>query len=158
MSASPTSEFRQYVQENHRWFLGRLPETVESLNEAEEALGVRLPEDVRWLLHEYGYWHGTGISSLDETVSATRDARIHVHLPDRFVVLYDHQDGGAILMDTVADAETRRHRVYNVDWASIPDAINDEIVYASYLDYVRDVIEQARGSLDEADIDCAEHE
>jgi hypothetical protein len=35
-----------------------------------------------------------GVSSLPEAVTNTRAARDHWNLPDRFVVLDDHQDGG----------------------------------------------------------------
>ena len=136
--------FRQFVAENERWFRGHLPETDESLNAAERALGVRLPDDIRWVLRDYGYWHATGISSLDETITDTRAAREHVQLPERFIVLYNHQDGGVILLDTIGDPETQANRVYNVAWESIPDEMTDEIVYDSYLDYVRDVMERER--------------
>ncbi|MDP6546553.1 MAG: SMI1/KNR4 family protein [Phycisphaerae bacterium] len=145
--------FRQFVEDNVRWFRGHAPESDESLNAAERVLGISLPIDVRWLLRDYGYWHATGISSLDETVNDTQLAREHVNLPDRFVVLYNHQDGGVILLDTLSDPATGQNRVYSVGWESIPDRIVDDIVYDSYLDYVRDVLDCERDFIAENDID-----
>ena len=89
-----------------------------------EALGVTLPDDIRWLLGTYGYWHATGISSLDETVADTQAAREHLNLPHQFIVLYNHQDGGAILLDTVPDQDGE-NKVYNVGWEAIPDQIDE---------------------------------
>lgn len=115
------SEFREFVKENEIWFRGRLPETDDSLDRVERELGVTLPEDIRWLLKEYGYWHGTGISNIEESVDDTKLAREHVHLPTNYVVLYDHQDGGVILLDVVADINTGKNRIINSAWESIPE-------------------------------------
>ncbi len=145
--------FRQFVEANARWFRGHLPESDATLDAAEESLGVSLPQDVRWLLRDYGYWHATGISSLDETVSNTQAAREHLNLPARFVVLYDHQDGGAILLDTIADSKTGQNKVYNSGWESVPDEIENEIVYDCYLDYVRDVLDRERDFIAAEDVD-----
>ncbi len=145
--------FRQFVEANARWFRGHLPESDATLDDAEETLGVSLPQDVRWLLRDYGYWHATGISSLDETVSNTLAAREHLNLPARFVVLYDYQDGGVILLDTVADSETGQNKVYNSGWESVPDQIEDETVYDSYLDYVRELLVRQREFIAAEDVD-----
>lgn len=145
--------FRQFVETNARWFRGHLPESDATLDAAEESLGVSLPQDVRWLLRDYGYWHATGISSLDETVSNTQAAREHLNLPARFVVLYDHQDGGVILLDTTADSESGQNKVYNSGWESVPDEIENEIAYDSYLDYVRDVLDREREFIAAEDVD-----
>ncbi len=138
------NSFRQFVEDNARWFRGHLPETDQSLDAAEELLGIRLPVDIRWLLREYGYWHATGISSLDETVTDTQAAREQLQLPKQFIVLYNHHDGGVVLLDTLADPETGNHKVYNVGWGSVPSHIADDIVHDSVLDYVRDVLDRQR--------------
>ncbi|MDZ7619147.1 MAG: hypothetical protein U1E05_19270 [Patescibacteria group bacterium] len=114
---------------------------------------VSSPSPVRWLLRDYGYWHATGISSLDETVSNTQAAREHLNLPAQFVVLYDCQDGGVILLDTIADAQTGQNKVYNSGWESVPDQIEDEIVYDSYLDYVRELLDRQREFIAAEDVD-----
>jgi len=145
--------FRQFVESNARWFRGHLPESDATLDAAEELLGVSLPQDIRWILSEYGYWHATGISSLEETVSKTQAAREHLNLPARFVVLYDHQDGGVILLDTFADSQTGLNKIYNSDWESVPDEIDSAIVYDCYLDYVRDVLDRERSFIAVEDID-----
>jgi hypothetical protein len=146
------SSFREFVEANSQWFRGHFSESDAALDAAEKSLGVSLPQDVRWVLRDYGYWHATGISSLDETVANTQAAREHLNLPERFVVLYDHQDGGAILLDTISDAETGNNKVYNSGWESVPDLIDQEIVYPSYLDYVQNVLEQRRNFIAEDDI------
>lgn len=145
--------FRQFVEANARWFRGHLPESDATLDAAEETLGILLPQDVRWLLCEYGYWHGTGISSLKEIVSNTQAARVHLNLPVRFVVLYDHHDGGVILLDTTVHSESGRNKLYNSGWESVPDEIENEIVYDSYLDYVQEVLEREREFIAAEDID-----
>jgi hypothetical protein len=145
--------FRQFVEANSRWFRGHLPESDTSLDAAEKSLGVALPQDIRWLLRDFGYWHATGISSLDETVSDTKAARNHLNLPTRYIVLYDHQDGGVILLDTVADSTSGENKVYNSGWESVPDGIENEIVYGSFLDYVRDVLDRQRGFVAAEDVD-----
>ena len=135
-----------------RWFRGRGHESMASLDLAEEKLGVRLPDEIRWLLSTYGYWHATGISSLDETVSDTLAARQHLNLPNCFVVLYNHHDGGVILLDTVPDSEGN-NKVYNVGWGAVPDNLDGGIQYRSYLDYVRTILEAERDFLAEEDVD-----
>lgn len=145
--------FRQFVEDNSRWFRGHLPETDATLDAAEQSLGIRLPDDVRWLLREHGYWHATGISSSAETVADTRDAREHLKLPEQFIVLYNHHDGGVILLDTIADTQTGNNKVYNVGWEFVPDEITEDIVYDSFLAYTRDVLESQRDVIDEQHID-----
>ena len=61
-----------------------------------------------------------GVSSLQEAVTNTLAAREHWNLPDRFVVLDDHQDGGVILRDTRTDLRTGQNKVYNSAWEAIP--------------------------------------
>lgn len=147
------NDFRQFVEANAQWFRGHLAESDATLDAAEESLGIPLPEEVRWLLRDYGYWHATGISSLDETVSNTQAAREHLDLPGRFIVLYDHQDGGVILLDTVPDSVTGQNKIYNSSWNSVPEEIENEILYDSYLDYVRDVLNRQRAFIGAEDVD-----
>ncbi len=145
--------FRQFVEDNIRWFRGHLPDSDHALDAAEQSLAIRLPDDIRWLLREYGYWHATGISSIDETIADTQAARDHLNLPEQFIVLYNHHDGGVILLDTIADPQTGNNKVYNVGWEFVPDQIAEDIVYDSYLDYVRDLLDCQRDSIAEDHID-----
>lgn len=147
------SAFRQFVETNSRWFRGPLPESDATLDSAEATLAVSIPPDIRWLLRHYGYWHATGISSLDETVANTLAAREHLDLPARYIVLYDHHDGGVVLLDTIADPETGQNKVYNSGWEYVPDEMETDIVYASFLEYVRYVLGSQRESLADQDID-----
>ena len=66
------SKFQNFVRENEVWFRGRLPETDDTLLRVENELGVMLPDDIKWLLKEYGYWHGTGISNIEESDRGVR--------------------------------------------------------------------------------------
>ncbi len=145
--------FRQFVEQNSRWFSGHSPESNESLGAAEESLGLRLPSDVKWLLCNYGYWHATGISSLEETVENTIAAREHLALPMNYVVLYDHQDGGVILLDTIETPKADHHCVFNIGWESIPNEINSEIVYDTYQAYVSDLMVQQQSFIAPEDIE-----
>ena len=150
------SEFREFVKENEKWFRGRLPETEDSLDKVERELGIKLPHDVRWLLKEYGYWHGTGICNIEESVDDTKRAREHVRLPTNYVVLYDHQDGGVILLDVTPDNKTGENRVIDTAWESIPENMESEIIYPSFTAYTKKVIESESDFLDEADVECKE--
>lgn len=150
------SEFRDFVKENEKWFRGRHPETDASLNEVERELAVNLPEDIRWLLKTYGYWHGTGICNIEEAIEDTKLAREHVQLPINYVVLYDHHDGGVILLDVNPDEKTGTNRVIDTGWESIPDRLEEEIVYPSFKAYTERVIQNEADFLDEEDIECKE--
>ena len=145
--------FRHFVEDNIRWFRGHAPESDESLSAAERVLDLQIPDDIRWLLREYGYWHATGISSLDESIENTIAARTHLGLPKHFLVLYDHQDGGVILIDTIPDPATGENRVYNAGWEFVPDQLSQDIVYDSYLEYVRQVLVSRRDFINEENID-----
>ena len=145
--------FQRYVTENARWFRGVAKETELSLLEAERNLGVKLPEDLRWLLVNYGYWHATGIQSLDETVDVSLKARKYLNLPARYLVLNDRQDAGAYLLDTVPCSDTNEPKVYDVAWESIPNRIDEEITFDSLLKYVQDVLEVERDIIVDEDVD-----
>lgn len=58
------SKFQEFVKVNEKWFRGRSPETDATLDVVEKELSILIPVDIRWLLKEYGYWHGTGISNI----------------------------------------------------------------------------------------------
>ena len=146
--------FQNFVKENEIWFRGRLPETDETLMNVESKLGVKLPEDIKWLLKDYGYWHGTGISNIEESIDDTLMAREHVNLPNNFVVLYDHQDGGVILLDT--NKLSGKYRVISAGWESIPDQIENEIIFSDFEEYTKSVIETEREIIAECDIECKE--
>lgn len=142
-----------FVKANERWFAGNLPETDASLDAAQNKLELEIPTCIRWILREYGYWHATGIESLDESVKNTIAGRGHVNLPHRYLVLYDHQDGGVVLVDSDADDRSVGPPVYHVRWEDIPDRLDAEPDFSSYLEYVKDVLEDQRDFIDESDID-----
>jgi len=114
-----TAEFQDFVRAREEWFRGRFPESEETLRHVEEQLGVRLPESIRWLLTEYGYWHGTGISNLEDSLAETRLAREHLGLPTHLIVLENHHDGGLILIDTGEQTSPGENPVY--DWVGAED-------------------------------------
>src|SRR5262245_30625602 len=105
------SAYREYVTSNERWFRGRFPESDDALRCAELQLNVAFPDDLKWVLNTYGYWHATGVCSLDDTIERTQAARIHVQLPHQWIVLYDHHDGGVILLDTAPHPASGEHTV-----------------------------------------------
>lgn len=146
------SNFQNFVRENEIWFRGRLPEIHDTLWRVENELGVILPDDIKWLLKKYGYWHGTGISNIEESVDDTLSAREHLKLPHNYVVLYNHQDGGVILLDT--EKYNGKNRVINSGWESIPDELEEEIIYSDFEAYTRNVIEAEKQFLDSDDIEC----
>jgi hypothetical protein len=67
--------------------------------------------------------------------------------------LYNHQDGGAILLDTELKSGARDRKVYNIGWDSVPDHIEEEIVFDSFLAYVQDQMRLQQGFIREEDID-----
>ena len=146
------SKFQNFVRENEVWFRGRLPETDDTLLRVENELGVMLPDDIKWLLKEYGYWHGTGISNIEESVDDTLSARQHLNLLHKYVVLYDHHDGGVILIDT--EKCNGKNRVINSGWESVPDELEKEIIHSDFEAYTRIVIETEKQFLDSDEIEC----
>ena len=150
------SEFQEFVRENKKWFRGRNPETEASLNKVERELEIKLPEEIRWLLKTYGYWHGTGICSIEETIDETKLAREHAQLPNNYLVLYDHHDGGVILLDVNRDEKTGENRVIDTGWEAVPDKLEEEKVYPSFKAYTEIVIKNEADFLDEKDIECKE--
>ncbi len=150
------NNFREFVTKNEKWFRGRLPETDVSLDLVESELNIALPDDIRWLLKEYGYWHGTGICNIEESVDDTKLAREHVQLPANYIVLYDHHDGGVILLDVEPDSVTGDYRVIDSGWESIPEKLEEETIYPSIMAYTKRVIETETDFLDEEDIECKE--
>ena len=149
------STFREFISENVRWFSGRLPETEESLAHAEERLGVRFPDDLRWLLITHGYSYATGITSLHGTVSDTLEARQHLKLPTRFIVLENNgYETDAVLLDTAPNSVTGEHHVHEVAWECVDaDVGSDTIAFQSYLDYARHVLDVQSEFRSEEDID-----
>ena len=152
--------FREFVAQNLLWFSGRLPETEESLAQAERALGVRIPDDLRWLLATHGYSYATGIDSLAGTVQDTIEARSKVNLPNRFWVLKNNgYETYAVLLDTLPDAATGENRVHYVEWECIDDVIGPSTIeFQSYLEYVRKELENERAFLSEEDIELGPSE
>lgn len=133
-----TDEFRAFVRGNEVWFRGRLPETDASLLVAERRLGVPLPRSLTWLLTEYGYWHGTAVSNLDDSVRDTLSAREHLGLPVQFIVLENFQDAGVILVDTGEQPTPGEPVLYWVgleDLSSMP-TIKGNRRYVSFGEYV----------------------
>jgi len=151
-----TDEFRTFVKSHEDWFRGRLPETELSLAEAERSLGVVLPESLRWLLKDYGYWHGTGVSNLEDTVKDTLAARETLGLPMNFVVLENHDDGGLILIDTNDQSSPGEPALYWVgyeDLGAIPQLAGNHR-YGSYGDYVADLLPSVQTIIPAEDIRC----
>lgn len=149
-----TEEFKAFVRTNEEWFRGRLPETEDSLSSAELTLGVRLPESIRWLLQEYGYWHATGISDLADTVKDTLAARTHHSLSRRFIVLENRQDAGLILVDTGDETSPGEPPLYWVgmeDLAAEPRLTGNQR-FPSYGEYAADRLESERDFLEEKDV------
>lgn len=135
------SDFQKFVRNNEKWFSGRLNETNTTLNFVEFELNITLPMDIRWLLEKYGYSDGTGISNIQESISITKLARKNVLLPNQYIVLYDHQDSGVILLDTKTNKITGKNRVIDTAWHAIPDKLEDETIYPNLTEYVKKVIE-----------------
>lgn len=144
------SPLETFVSKNLRWFYGRGQEAAETISKAEQQLGVNLPSELKWILCEHGYWYATGISSLEEAIVDTLSAREHLDMPSKLIVLYNHQDGGGIIMDTEGS-----NTIYNIEWVSFPHAIESAIVYSSYLEYVTEVLADAEDIIDSEDVDCS---
>lgn len=133
---------------NERWFRGRFPESEDSIARAESDLEVTLPSDLKWLLMTFGYWHATGVCSLNATIERTLAARTHLGLPRPWVVLYDHDDGGVFLLNTEGSQE-----VVGLSWHDVPENLHSDTVFASLMAYSEHLIEVEGDFLDEDDIE-----
>jgi hypothetical protein len=134
------NQFQDFVAANIDWFRGRLPETESSLQLVEQTLGIKLPGSVKWLLKEHGYWHGTGVSNLEDAVKDTLDARRHLDLPARFLMLDNFQDGGVILIDTSEETSSDEFAMYWVGMEDLgnPPRLEGNTRYDSFGDFVKD--------------------
>ncbi|WP_045386042.1 SMI1/KNR4 family protein [Vibrio rotiferianus] len=150
------NNFREFVTKNEIWFRGKCPETDTSLDRVERELNIKLPSEIRWLLKEYGYWHGTGISNIEESVEVTKNARAHVQLPNNYIVLYDNQDNGVILLNTELDSVRGEHQVIDSGWESIPEKLNNETLYPNFMAYTKIVIKTEADFLDEEYVEYKE--
>ncbi len=144
-------QFQDFVAANIDWFHGRLPETDSSLQQAEKVLGVKLPRTLKWLLTQHGYWHGTGVSNLNDTINDTLDARRLVALPNHFVVLENFQDAGVILIDTSEVTPNGEAPLY---WVGLEDVGNlprleTNSRYDSFGDYVKDRLKSAQDFIEQ---------
>jgi len=75
------------------------------------------------------------------------------HLPRQFILLYDHQDGGVILLDTITDHDTGENKIYDVAWESVPDDLTKGVVHENYLAYVKEVLCREKDFIEEDYID-----
>jgi len=133
-------EFHRFVAANFDWFHGRSPETESSFQYVEQTLGVALPTSLKWLLMTHGYWHGTGVSNLDDTVKDTLDARQVLGLPKTFVILENFQDGGVVLIDTNELTPSGEPPLYWIGSEDIgdPPRLEGNTRFDSFGDYVKD--------------------
>jgi hypothetical protein len=143
-------EFQDFVAVNIDWFRGRLPETDSSLQQVERTLGVELPGSLKWLLSEHGYWHGTGVSNLEDTVKDTLDARQHLSLPNKFVVLENFQDGGVILIDADEVTSSGESPLYWVGMEDLgnPPQLEGNTRFDSFGDYVKDRLPSVQDAIE----------
>jgi len=139
--------YQEYVLANERWFRGRPPESEQSLKHAESVLNISLPDDLKWVLKTYGYWHATGVCSLDSMVERTQAARVHLNLPHNWVVLYDHDEGGAFLLDTNTE------EVVGLAWEDVPENLHADAVFPTLKQYAVHLIEENCLSEDDIDYD-----
>ncbi|WDQ19138.1 SMI1/KNR4 family protein [Rhodopirellula sp. P2] len=148
--------FRQFVESNIDWFRGRLPETDATFTGYESALGCRFPASIRWLLTTHGYWHATGIPNLDESVTLTLQLRQSIALPNDFVILADHGDGGVIVLDSSSLTMGDEFTIHDVDAATLHGLdvkpFPPDIVYDSFGQYAKSVLESQRSIIDPPDV------
>lgn len=147
-------QFRDFIAANIDWFRGRLSETDSSLERVEEILGVTLPVSLKWLLKLHGYWHGTGVSNLADTVKDTLAARSHLGLPNNYVVLENFDDGGLILIDTGDSASNDDAPVYWIGMEDLgnPPHLEGNTKWNSFGDYVKSRLPSVQEFIEDAHI------
>ncbi|MGF1770644.1 SMI1/KNR4 family protein [Enterovibrio makurazakiensis] len=97
------TSLREVVESNRPYFEGDTFETEQSLSKVEVTLGVNLPEELKWLLINFGYGECLVLPSLEDSVSDTIRFRNYAELPSRFLVLEDLNDSGVIVLNTTTD-------------------------------------------------------
>ncbi len=148
--------FCNFVEANIDWFRGRLPESDATLAGYEADLGCGLPNSIKWLLTTYGYWHATGIPNLSESVTLTLDLRQSIALPNNFLILADHGDGGVIVLDVSSPTLDGEFTIHDVDAAALHDLdsqpFEPDVVYDSFGRYVESLLEFQRSLIDPPDV------
>ncbi|QDT10232.1 SMI1/KNR4 family protein [Planctomycetes bacterium K23_9] len=148
--------FRQFVESNIDWFRGRLPETESTLARYEADLGCRLPASIKWLLSTHGYWHATGIPNLNESVALTLELRQSITLPNHFVILADHSDGGVVVLDSSSPTLDGEFTIHDVDATALhgldSQPLAPDIFYNSFGRYAESVLESQRSIIAPPDV------
>jgi hypothetical protein len=94
------STLRDLCEKYPALLLGAVSETELTLRAVEEALSIRLPEDVRWFLVTCGYGAVNAIPNIRNALADTLRFRTALGLDLRYVVLNDMNDAGVVLLDT----------------------------------------------------------
>lgn len=141
---------QKLAAENRKYTSGSLKESDASLKGVETSLQIKLPEDVRWYLKECGYGECHAISNIQSTVSDTLRFRQAVSLPNRFVVIEDRNDAGAILLDTDSSSGS----VLWVDTNALPRIASNQLSQSDH-DIFPNFVSWVSYCLDEAKDDTA---
>lgn len=90
------------VQRYPSMLVGELKVSMAAIEAVEQALGVTLPADLKWLLNTCGYASATAVPNLDWVRLDTLRFRSAADLAHQFVVLEDMHDSGVVLLDTAS--------------------------------------------------------
>ena len=89
-------DFKSFVQSNADLLHGVHPESQESLEKCEAALGFSLPDSMKCLLSTHGYSPACGVDNIEDSVQITLDCRASIHLPKNVLIINDSNDGGVV--------------------------------------------------------------
>ncbi|MGO4154621.1 SMI1/KNR4 family protein [Cupriavidus sp. YAF13] len=134
------ASLRELIEQHPDLLMGQKKETEAELRAVETALGVRLPEDVRWLLLACGYGPVLAISNIRESTTDTLRFRAAVGIDPRYVVLNDMGDAGVVLLDTSSESSP----VIWADWRvagclqSVEARPGDAELFESFAAWVQD--------------------
>lgn len=132
-----------FVELHNELFAEGVKELSSEISLAEEVLGCKLPEELKWILTTHGYSEVCGLDSLDDAVKATLRCREAMRLPRGIVILNDWNDAGVVYLDFGLISQEGDVPVFwvgtqNLYRISSDEGLDEDVDYfSSYTEWVR---------------------
>lgn len=140
------NNLQNLAAEHPEYLSGDRKESEVSLSKVETSLQVTLPEDVKWFLKVCGYGQCHAVPNIQSSISDTQRFRRAVSLPNRYVVLDDRNDAGAVLLDTESSKGTvlwvDTQALSKLDTAQLAQSEHD--AFPSFAAWVSYCLEEAK--------------
>ncbi len=117
----------------------------------EQALGIHLPETIKWLLVNHGYSSACGLDGFtgrDGTIDITIRCRVNLQMPENLIILNDWGDAGIIVLKLPSE-QILWLGAHSLDALFKQDIIEADVI--AFEDYPAWVQERLADMLDEGE-------